>query len=148
MTLTATSPFATCELPLTAGALSLAEYPIERMWSVAADTAPTAEAIRADHAHWFVFGDRPEGRVTDQSDGWAALDLTGSGWEEVLARLCPLDPAAIAPGSAQRSEVGHLMALVVGIEGGVRIFVMRSFARHLHHEVAIAMRSVAAQAAL
>jgi heterotetrameric sarcosine oxidase gamma subunit len=48
--------------------------------------------------------------VTDQSGGWAALQLQGPGAEAVLMRLFPLDlrARAFAPGHAARAPLGHM----------------------------------------
>ena len=98
---------------------------------------------------WFVLGARPDvadcAAVTDQSDAWAMLDLTGDGWRDVLARLAPLDADIFEVGQVARTEVAHMAGMVIGIEGGVRLAVMRSFASNLHHHVVDAMQSVTAQ---
>lgn len=118
------------------------------------------EAVEAAHAAalWtgldecFVISDAPlplnlDGlaAVTDQTDGWGWLRLTGAGWQEVMARLCPVDPALMVPGRALRSEVGHMMAIVYGVTDGVIVGVMRSFAGTMAHDISVALTSVAAQ---
>lgn len=88
--------------------------------------------------------------VTDQSDGWTALALTGTGAAAVLARLAPLDLAAAAfpPGSAARTELRHMMCAILAREGGFELLVMRSFTETAAREIAHAMRAVAARTAL
>ncbi|MEO0999048.1 MAG: sarcosine oxidase subunit gamma [Pseudomonadota bacterium] len=86
--------------------------------------------------------------VTDQSDGWARLALTGADWEAVLARLSPVDPQTLRPGAVARTEMAHIAALLMGVEGGVEIWVMRSFTRSAVHEIEVAMTSLAARATL
>lgn len=89
--------------------------------------------------------------LCDQSDGWAHLALEGATAREVLARLVPLDlsPRACPPGSARRSLLGHLPALILH-PGGDRfeILVYRSMAESAVHDLTRAMRSVAARAAI
>lgn len=88
--------------------------------------------------------------VTDQSDGWVALSLTGADAAEALARLVPIDlsPAAFPAGAAARTELRHMMCLILARDGGFDLLVMRSFAETAAHEIAHAMRAVAARATL
>ncbi len=92
----------------------------------------------------------PHAAVTDQSDAWAALSLTGPHARAVLARLIPLDldPATFAPGRVARTQLRHMMCALLATEGGFRLLVMRSFARTAVHELETAMASVAARAEL
>lgn len=84
--------------------------------------------------------------LTDQSDGWTALRLTGPDAGRVLARLTPLDlaRAVFPPGSAARSLLGHVPVILIAVPEGVDLLVMRSFTATAAHEIAIAMRAVAA----
>jgi heterotetrameric sarcosine oxidase gamma subunit len=88
--------------------------------------------------------------LTDQSDGWAALTVTGPQAEAVLARLVPLDLrlGAFAVGHAVRSGLNH-MNLILWRTGpyAFTLLVFRSMARTAWHEVEDAMRMVAARAA-
>jgi heterotetrameric sarcosine oxidase gamma subunit len=92
----------------------------------------------------------PHAAVTDQSDGWAALALTGPHARAVLARLIPLDldPAAFPPGRVARTQLKHMMCALLATEGGFRILVLRSFARTAVHDLGTAMAAVAARAEL
>ncbi|MFV0359621.1 sarcosine oxidase subunit gamma [Tropicimonas sp.] len=85
--------------------------------------------------------------VIDQSDGWAAFELTGPRAEDVLARLTPLDlrPVAFAPGQTARSLLGHMNAQITSIGSGYEFLLMRSMAQTAAHELQEAMRSVAAR---
>lgn len=89
--------------------------------------------------------------VTDQSDGWVWVTLSGRDAVAVLARLCPLDlrPAAFAVGTSARSMVNHLPVLIVrdGMEA-FTIAAFRSMSVTLVHEFEAAMRAVAARATL
>jgi heterotetrameric sarcosine oxidase gamma subunit len=88
--------------------------------------------------------------VVDQSDGWAGLTLTGTAARDVLARLLPLDldPAAFPEGAAARSALRHVPCLVIATEEGFDLLVPRSYAASAVADLAEAMRSVAARAAL
>ncbi|MBP0484064.1 sarcosine oxidase subunit gamma [Sagittula salina] len=88
--------------------------------------------------------------VTDQSDAWVTLDLTGEQAAEVLARLVPLDlsPRAFGADHAARTLLGHAAIQLHRLENGFRIRGFRSMARTIVHETADAMAAVAARAAL
>lgn len=86
--------------------------------------------------------------VADQSDGWTALRLTGNAGADALARLAPvdLDRTVFPAGSVARTELRHMMCVLIAREEGFTILVMRSFAETAVHEIAAAMRAVAARA--
>lgn len=104
----------------------------------------------------FLIGPAPEGlsgiaALTDQSDGWARLRLDGSGAVVVLARLVPLDlgGAAFPVGAVARTGLNHMMMVLVR-EGPdtFGIMVFRSMAGTAVHEIAVAMKALAARATL
>ena len=87
--------------------------------------------------------------LTDQSDGWAMMRLSGAGASDVLSRLCPLDlrRTTFAIGQTARTELAHMMASVTRIDAQVfDLMVMRSFARTAVHDLNSAMKSVLARA--
>lgn len=89
--------------------------------------------------------------LTDQSDGWAVFSLQGQGVEDVLARLTPLDlnRGVFKRGHAARSLLGHMSAIFLRTgENAFQIMVFRSMARTAVHELEVAMKAVAARAAL
>jgi len=88
--------------------------------------------------------------VSDQSDGWAGLRLTGAAAAEVLARLCPLDlnPAVFPPGRVARAPLQHMAAVILREDEGFAILVFRSMAETAWHEISAAMKALAARAAL
>lgn len=90
---------------------------------------------------------RTHGAVTDVSDGWAGLSLTGATSADVLARLTPLD-LRMAEGETARSLLGHMNAQFTARADGFEILVMRSMARTAAHEIETAMANVAARATL
>ena len=86
--------------------------------------------------------------LTDQSDAWTALRLSGAGAEDVLARLVPLDlrAAHFAPGATARTELAHMAASVTRLEDSAfLVMVFRSMAQTLHHDLKSAMEAVAAR---
>ena len=105
-----------------------------------------------DHALWsgapLPEGLAPLACITDQSDAWAVVDLTGAGACDVLARVMPLDlrARAFAPGTVARSDLQHMPAHVTRLAvDGFRIMVFRSMARTLVHDLHGAMKAVQAR---
>ncbi|WP_162844973.1 sarcosine oxidase subunit gamma [Pontivivens insulae] len=166
--LSAVSPFAGAELPVSCGGMHLAETEMPVLFSVAPYPGQrtavegvlgqlpigrrNGDLIWSGLDQWFLSAD-PEGldgiaAVTDQSDAWAMLDLTGEGWRDVLARLSPLDADRFEAQQVARTEVAHMAGIVIGLEEGVRLGILRSFARTLHHHLVDAMQSVTAQSVL
>jgi len=86
--------------------------------------------------------------LTDQSDGWACLALTGPQAAEALIRLVPLDLGQMAPGTCARAPLGHMAAILVRTPDGFELWVFRSMAQTAWHEVTVAMKSLAARAVL
>lgn len=89
--------------------------------------------------------------TTDQTGGWITLGLSGPAAAEVLMRLVPLDlrAAALPPGHCARAPLGHMQAILLRTgEEAFEIMVFRSMARTAWHEIEVAMRALAARAAL
>jgi sarcosine oxidase subunit gamma len=89
--------------------------------------------------------------VTDQSDGWAVLVVSGVGAVDVLARLVPLDMRlpAFPVGRAVRSGLNHMNAVILRTgDYAFEVMVFRSMARTAWHEIEAAMQAVAARQAL
>lgn len=86
--------------------------------------------------------------VTDQSDAWAIVEIAGSGAEDVLARLVPVDLRAgtFKKGHTARTLLGHMNVLITRTgPQAFEIMGMRSMAGTLVHELEQAMRGVAAR---
>ena len=164
-------------LPMEVGACRLAALPETGRWSLAPGVGRRAEVEAAlgvampdwgrvaalgggrilpfAIGQWLVEGSNAAGlgeqaAVADQSDGWAGLAIGGSDARAVLARLVPLDldPAAIPPGSAARSQLRHVPLLLVAVEGGFELLVPRSYAGTAVREIREAMRRVAGRKAV
>lgn len=86
--------------------------------------------------------------VSDQSDGWACVQLSGHGAADVLARLVPIDlrPVSFAPNQTARTLIGHMSGSVTCL-GPDRylLMVFRSMAGTLVHDVSEAMDTVVAR---
>ncbi len=86
--------------------------------------------------------------LTDQSDGWASLSVTGVGAADVLARLVPLDLRAMPVDTVARSSLGHMPMILLRVADGFTVMVFRSMARTAWHEIATVMKMQAARKAL
>lgn len=154
-------------LPLTIGAVTLEEPDMQPMHLVApfkGQSLPMPapnQMISEDgrQSLWFgreqalVIGDLPSGlagraAVTDQSDAWTRLVLSGADARDVLARLTPLDlrDSAFPTGSATRTELFHMQSSIarLGPEAW-QIMTFRSMAGTLVHDLKVAMEGVAAR---
>ena len=87
--------------------------------------------------------------VTDQTDGWTVLGLSGTGAVDVLARLVPMDLrlAAFPVGRAVRTQLNHMNVVILRVSDyAFEIMAFRSMARTAWHEVETTMHMVAARA--
>ncbi len=114
----------------------------------------TATVFWAGREAAFLVGAAPpdalgeQGAVVDVSDGWVRLQLEGDDAPSVLSRLCPVDLRShlFASETALRTQMGHTNALVMaGRADGIELWGARSYAAHLHDQLAEAMRVVAAR---
>jgi sarcosine oxidase subunit gamma len=116
-------------------------FPAPGEWVAKGD----ARLIWTGHEQAFLQGAAPpEGlsdhaAVTDQSDGWAGVLLGGEGAAiaSALARLVPVDlrPGAVPAGRVMRAPVNHMSAILLRRTEGVEVWVFRSMARTLWHEL-------------
>lgn len=86
--------------------------------------------------------------VTDQSDAWACVEVSGEGVEDVLARLVPVDlrPFAFGPDATIQTLVGHMTASLTRVgPDEILIMVFRSMAETLVEDLKEAMEAVAAR---
>mgnify|MGYP001386823480 FL=1 len=86
--------------------------------------------------------------LTDQSDGWAVLGLSGAAAVDVLARLVPVDLrlAAFPVGRAIRTQLNHMNVVILRVgDHAFEILVFRSMARTAWHELETTTHMVAAR---
>lgn len=86
--------------------------------------------------------------LTDQSDAWTAVELSGTRVEDVLARIVPIDVSMsrFKRGHTARTQVRQMNGSLtrIGTDRFV-ILVFRSMAGTLRHDLERAMESVAAR---
>lgn len=93
-------------------------------------------------------GSRPPARITEQTDAFVALALTGAEVDAALERLVNLAPAARGPGRATRTGLHHMAVFVLRPEPGQVVFLgMRSAAESLWHVLEEVLHHLAARAA-
>jgi sarcosine oxidase subunit gamma len=112
----------------------------------------------AGHGQWLATGTlsaklTEAAALTDQTDAWAVLRLTGPAPGAVLARLVPVDLRRLCfvPGTVARTLLGHIAVLIHRPEAApeaLELWLPRSMAAHAVREIAHAMRGQAARAAL
>lgn len=85
--------------------------------------------------------------VTDQTDGWICLSLTGPRADQALMRLVPLDLRATAmpAGATARSGLNHMPLILVRADDGFLILTFRSMARSAWHELHDVLRHMDAR---
>jgi sarcosine oxidase subunit gamma len=165
-------------LPVTAGDVTLSEILVEAITSVAAlkgqDKAVSAtlkdaagvglpapnrttskggvRSVWTARGQAFVLGPAvgpvKGAAVTDQSDGWAVMELSGAGAAAVLARLVPLDlrEDVFKTGHTARTLLRHMTCSLTRTGTAKwEIMVFRSMAVTAVEELHTAMKSVAAQ---
>jgi sarcosine oxidase subunit gamma len=75
--------------------------------------------------------------ITDQSDSWVQLQLSGANTRSVLEKLCRLDlhGSVFTPGAVTRTVIEHLGAIVALVDDSPRFKVLsaRSSARSFLH---------------
>lgn len=108
------------------------------MWMVEAPFATHEDIRRALQA---IFGDIAA--ITEQTDGWVRIDVTGADLPALFERLCNLDLRAAPEGAATRSVIDHIGCYVIRRSAN-RISVLgpRSSAAALWHALETTARSV------
>lgn len=153
VSITAIQPF-----PGQTAAVDAVLRPLGLRFPVPGESVATAGArlVWAGRETAFLFGaPAPDGlrahaACTDQSDGWAGLRLDGSDAEAVLARLVPIDLRAglFGVGACARTPLNHMQALILrAADETFDLHVFRSMAATAVHDLADAMRAVAARQA-
>ncbi|MEX0370614.1 MAG: sarcosine oxidase subunit gamma [Tateyamaria sp.] len=165
-------------VPLTIGTCTVAEVDLGTLTSIAPYRgAKIGDAFKAAHgmawpapnratgrdgarAIWFgrdmvlLAGPAPDGSLakhaalTDQSDAWTSVTLTGPDAEAVLARMVPLDLSAdrFKRGHTARTQIQHMTGSVTRVAADAfLLMVFRSMAGTLLHDLERAMASVAAR---
>ena len=108
------------------------------MWMVEAPFATNAD-IRARLLA--IFGDAAS--ITEQTDAWLRLDLSGASLPSLMERLCNVDLVRVTDGAATRTVIDHLGCyLIKHGPGKATLYGPRSSAQTLHHALTVAAGSL------
>ncbi|MFZ0097475.1 MAG: sarcosine oxidase subunit gamma [Gemmobacter sp.] len=114
-------------------------------WTAPDQWLVSGEALADSDFAATVAAEAPGSSVTEQTDGFAAFEITASTGEarvlSVLTKLVNLDPRRYGPGTATRTGLEHMSVFVIRpAPGRLTILGMRSAAGSLWHalETAIA----------
>ena len=108
------------------------------MWMVEAPFATHAD-IRAHLLA--IFGDAAS--ITEQTDAWLRLDLSGASLPSLMERLCNVDLVRVTDGAATRTVIDHLGCyLIKHGPGKATLYGPRSSAQTLHHALTVAAKSL------
>lgn len=89
--------------------------------------------------------------VTDQTDAWSTVTLSGAAVEDILARLVPMDTRleAFPVGRVVRTKLAHLNVILIRTsEDAFVIMGFRSMAVTLVHDLEQAMKTTNARASV
>jgi len=83
--------------------------------------------------------------LSDQSDSWVTLRVSGENCREALERICPLDihPQAFPVGSVARTSMEHMATIIVREdEDSFLLLSLRSFAKSFLHAVTTSIDNI------
>ncbi len=83
--------------------------------------------------------------LSDQSDSWVTLRISGDNCLDALERICPLDihPNAFPVGSVARTSMEHMATIIIHeSEGSYLLLSLRSFAHSFLHAVTTSIKNV------
>jgi heterotetrameric sarcosine oxidase gamma subunit len=83
--------------------------------------------------------------LSDQSDSWVMLRLSGEKAREALARICSIDlhPAVFKPGSVTRTSMEHMGVIIVcEAENQYTLMALRSYADSFLHAIRVSIENV------
>ena len=83
--------------------------------------------------------------LSDQSDSWVTLRISGNNCREALERICPLDihPAAFPVGSVARTSMEHMAVIILReSEDSYLLLSLRSFAQSFLQAVTTSIENV------
>ncbi|MCV2867574.1 sarcosine oxidase subunit gamma [Defluviimonas sp. WL0002] len=107
------------------------------MWMVEAPFATHEDIVAALKP---VFGDAAS--LTEQTDAWVRLRVSGADLPRLFERLCNVDLARSSAGDAIRTMIEHLGAfLLIRRPDEIDVISARSSAASLHHALAAAAKS-------
>lgn len=83
--------------------------------------------------------------LSDQSDGWVMLKLSGEKSHDVLARICPIDlhPTVFTPGCVARTQMEHINAIIIcDAVNEYTLMAARSYAQSFLHSLEVSIKNL------
>lgn len=83
--------------------------------------------------------------LSDQSDSWVTLRVSGDNCRDALERICPLDihPDAFLVGSVARTSMEHMATIIIrDEENSFLLLSLRSFAHSFLHAITTSIDNV------
>lgn len=83
--------------------------------------------------------------LTDQSDSWVMLRISGKKSRNALARTCPIDlhPSVFSPGSVTRTLMEHMgVVIICEAEGVYTLMALRSYAESFLHALRVSIENI------
>lgn len=83
--------------------------------------------------------------LSDQTDSWVTLRVSGENTLAALERICPLDlhPSAFPVGSVSRTSMEHMATIIIHeSEGSYLLLSLRSFAESFLHAVTTSIKNI------
>ncbi len=83
--------------------------------------------------------------VSDQSDSWVQLRLSGEKSRQALARICAIDlhPAVFKPGSVTRTSMEHIGAIIIcEAKDEYTLMALRSYADSFLHAIQVSIENI------
>ena len=83
--------------------------------------------------------------LSDQSDSWVTLRISGESCRDALERICPLDihPDAFPIGTVARTSMEHMAAILIrDDENSFLLMSLRSFADSFLHAVTTSIKNI------
>ncbi len=83
--------------------------------------------------------------LSDQSDSWVMLRLSGVKSCEALARICPIDlhPTVFRAGSVARTQMEHMGVIIVcEAKDEYTLMALRSYAKSFLHSIVISINNI------
>jgi len=83
--------------------------------------------------------------VSDQSDSWVQLRLSGEKSREALARICAIDlhPSVFKPGSVTRTSMEHMGAIIIcEAVDEYTLMALRSYAASFLHAIQVSIENI------
>ena len=130
------------DLPVSIGEASLSSISRPAIYHLQSKLKPSQIKItKAGEEVWYglgqalFFAKNAPSRGVDVSDGWVFFALSGESRMQVLSHLVPIDLDQMPVESSARTQLGHMMTLLMKREDHIEIGAMSSYAKFAKNEI-------------